>query len=336
MIEPKTINNFTEISTEWSWLDYFGALKVRSALGRKKYLVKPGLYRIGNPHIKSEVFVSANYKLSFDILRKNLSGMDSWVLVLDTKGINVWCAAGKGTFGTIELIRQIKSNNLERIVSHRRLILPQLSAPGISAHSVREKTGFKVIYGPVRASDIKHFIASKFKASESMRTVRFSFKDRLILTPVEISNSLIQLFLLMAFFFILSGISSTGYSIATAINQGITSAIFLFAAYISGAFLTPILLPWIPLRYFSAKGMIISLIIYAALILTNVVDFSLFQTIGWVLISLSISSFLAMNFTGASTFTSLSGVKKEMRIFIPVQVILSTTGLLLVIISKFL
>ena len=80
MCETKTINNFSEISTEWSYIDYAGTLKVRTALGRKSYLVKPGIYKIGNPHTKSEVFVSANYKLSFDILRKNLSGMDSFLL----------------------------------------------------------------------------------------------------------------------------------------------------------------------------------------------------------------------------------------------------------------
>jgi hypothetical protein len=335
MCETKTINNFPEITTEWSFIDYAGTLKVRLALGRKSYLVKPGIYKIGNPHDKSDVFVSANYKLSFDILRKNLSGMDSWILVLDTIGINVWCAAGKGTFGTAELIRQIESNNLKKLVSHKRLILPQLSAPGICAHSVREKTGFKAIFGPVRASDIKLFLTSKLKASESMRTVRFSFIDRLILTPVEISNSLIYLMFVLAFFFILSGISSSGYSFTNAINQGIISSIYIIAAYISGAFLTPLLLPWIPFRYFAAKGMIISCTIFLILIFMLAGDFNLFLTIGWFLISLAIASFLSMNFTGASTFTSLSGVKKEMRVFIPVQVIFSSIGLLILIFSKF-
>jgi hypothetical protein len=336
MSEVMTINNVPEISTQWSHADYIGTLKVRSALGRKRYLVKPGLYKIGNPNKKSEVFISANYKLSFDILRKNLSGIDSWVLVLDTKGINVWCAAGKGTFGTAELIRRINSSKLYDLVNHRRLILPQLSAPGISGHSVKEKTGFKVIFGPVRASDIKQFLESGYKASEPMRTVRFSFRDRLILTPVEMFNSIIYLAFVIVFFFILSGLSSEGYFFNMAIKQGITSAILIIAAYLSGAFLTPILLPWLPFRYFAAKGMIMSGVTFLMLIFTKVVDLNLFLTIGWFLISLGIASFLAMNFTGASTFTSLSGVKKEMRIFVPVQVLFSSTGLLLIILSNFL
>jgi hypothetical protein len=335
MNDIKIPKNVPQILSTWSWIDYMGALKVRSAIGRNKYTVKPGLYRLGNPHAKSEVFVSANYKLSFDVLRKNLKGMEAWILVLDTKGINVWCAAGKGTFGTNELSRQIRINHLENIVSHRRIIVPQLGASGISAHVVKANTGFKVIYGPVRASDIKKFMTNRLKATEAMRTVQFSFKDRLILTPVEISNSLIYLILAVAFFFILSGISSWGFSFSNALDQGITSSIYLLAAYISGAFLTPVLLPWIPFRYFSAKGMIISLILFVILIFNGIGDYTLFQGIGWFFITLGIASFLAMNFTGASTFTSLSGVKKEMKIFVPIQVLASSTGVLIVIISKF-
>ena len=82
--------------------------------------------------------MTANYKLSFDAIRKNLSGQNGWILVLDTKGINVWCAAGKGTFGTNELVKRIRLVSLEKIVNHKRLILPQLGAAGVAAHKVKE------------------------------------------------------------------------------------------------------------------------------------------------------------------------------------------------------
>jgi len=38
-----------------------------------------------------------------------------------------------------------------------------------------------------------------------------------------------------------------------------------------------------------------------------------------ILFTISISSYLAMNFTGATPFTSPSGVEKEMKQYIPVQ-----------------
>ena len=70
---------------------------VRWGFNRDKYKVAPGLYKIGNPGFKSDVLLTANYKLTFDTLRKNLSGLNIWIQVIDIKGINVWCAAGKGT-----------------------------------------------------------------------------------------------------------------------------------------------------------------------------------------------------------------------------------------------
>ena len=176
------------------------------------YKVEPGIYAVNNPNADSVVLVSANYKLSFDVLRSQLDGLDAWILVLDTKGINVWCAAGKGTFGTCELVNRIEASGLANIVSHRNLIVPQLGAVGVSAHEVRKQSGFSVIYGPVRASDIKAFLNAGMKATEDMRQVRFSFYDRLVLTPVEFVNNLKYLLLAIIVFFILSGLHARSFS----------------------------------------------------------------------------------------------------------------------------
>ena len=89
----------------------------------------PGLYLIGDPTPDSPVIVTANYTLSVDAVRAALAGIDCYLLVLDTKGINVWCAAGKGTFGTAELVRRIARTGLSEIVRHRTLILPQSWGP---------------------------------------------------------------------------------------------------------------------------------------------------------------------------------------------------------------
>jgi CO dehydrogenase/acetyl-CoA synthase gamma subunit (corrinoid Fe-S protein) len=140
------------VSTGLNSIDFLGAVMVRWGIKRDNYRVNPGLYAIGSPGPESNVFVTANYKLTFDNLRKNLSGMDGWILVLDTKGVNVWCAAGKGTFGTKELVSRIRLVSLEKIVNHKRLILPQMGATGVAAHKVKEETGFNVHYGPVRTS----------------------------------------------------------------------------------------------------------------------------------------------------------------------------------------
>src|SRR5208337_2241701 len=184
------IGSVHQVSTVLSSIDYWEHFKCRTTSYRNDYKVTPGLYAIGDPDKNSDVLVSANYKYSFDMLRSELKGLNLWILVLDTKGINVWCAAGKGTFGTAELVKRISAAQLDKIVAHRQVIVPQLGAPGVSAFNVKQIAGFRVLYGPVRAKDIPAYIKSGYKAAREMRRVNFSVSDRLILTPMEISPAM--------------------------------------------------------------------------------------------------------------------------------------------------
>ena len=93
--------------------------------------------------------------------------------MLDTQAINVWCAAGKGTFGTEELVRRIQAVGLRDVVNHRVVILPQLGAPGIAAHEVKKQSGFKAEYGPVRAADLPEYLKSH-EATPEMRRMHFT------------------------------------------------------------------------------------------------------------------------------------------------------------------
>jgi hypothetical protein len=138
--------------------DHVGAFLVRVGIGRNNYKIAPGLYGVGNPGNDSPVLVTANYKLTFDTLRKELRGIDAWLLVLDTRGINVWCAAGKKTFSTEELVSRVRITELEKIVRHRELIVPQLGATGVAGYRVKKACGFKVIWGPIKARDIRSFL----------------------------------------------------------------------------------------------------------------------------------------------------------------------------------
>ena len=140
------------VKSSHSLSDWAGTIRARLGISRNNYIIAPGLYSIGNSGSNSPVLVTANYKLTFDILRKMLGETDAWLLVLDTRGINVWCAAGKGTFGTDEIVRRVKAVNLDRIVTHRQLILPQLGATGVSVQQVKNGCGFEVIWEPVRST----------------------------------------------------------------------------------------------------------------------------------------------------------------------------------------
>jgi hypothetical protein len=322
------------VSTSIDFEDFLGAVMVRWGINRDHYRVSPGLYAAGTPGLESDVFVTANYKLSFDAVRKNLSGENGWILVLDTKGVNVWCAAGKGTFGTKELVNRIRMVALEKVVNHRRLILPQLGATGVAAHKVREETGFNVHYGPVRASDIKEFISNGYRADKEMRKVTFGFKDRIKLIPNDFMYGKFYLLGAMAVLFIISGLSSNGFSFRESSAEGGPAILKIFLAYIAGIVITPMFLPYIPGRHFSLKGFFAGSLIFLVLLMLKSSGRDLIEILSWFLVITAVSSFLAMNFTGSSTYTSLSGVKKEMKISLPFQIGFASIGIILQVVGK--
>jgi hypothetical protein len=300
------------------------------------YRVNPGIYAVGAPNGGSPVLVTANYKLSFDMLRRELSGFQAWIVVLDTRGINVWCAAGKGTFGTEELITRIRSTRLAEIVEHRKIILPQLGAPGVQAHIVKERTGFSVEYGPVYARDLPAFLRSGHKATAEMRKVRFGFRERLELTPMEIVPALKGFGVFLAAVFILFGLQPSGILFHSVLRNGLPVAILGIAAVLSGTFLTPLLLPWIPFRSFALKGFLIGGVTTAALLF--LLRPQALQSSYLVALSLiffpAASSYLALQFTGSTTFTSISGVKKELKFGLPLYIAAGAIASALVLFYK--
>jgi hypothetical protein len=325
------------ISTDLTISDYREHVKCRVTAFRNNYAVTPGLYAVGAPDKNSDVFVSANYKLSFDVLRKALKGLNAWVLVLDSGGINVWCAAGKGTFGTEELIRRIAHTRLDRVVDHRKLIVPQLGAPGISAHSVKKVSGFNVCYGPVRAQDIGAYIAAGYKATVEMRTVRFSFVDRLVLTPMEINPAMKKYYPLYALIaLVVFGLQPGGIFFRDAVAGGLPFLLLGLIAVLTGAFLTPALLPFIPFRSFAAKGWITGML--AVFLFMKVVPLNGPLNVALLLFTYLFfplaSSYIALQFTGSTTFTGMSGVKKELRVAIPLYLTGAAVSTILLVVYK--
>lgn len=324
--------NIMHTTTQLTIHDIIGSWKARWGINRMNFKVEPGLYSVGDPDSSSPVLVSANYKMSFDSLRKELTELDVWILVLDTKGINVWCAAGKGTFGTSELLNRIAVVQLEKVVSHRTLILPQLGAPGVRAHEVLKNSGFKVLYGPVEAKNIKEFIHSGMKATAQMRTVKSSAYDRLVLTPVELVGTFKISLMIFGVLFLLNLIGVGPF--------GLVDFYAYVGAVIVGCIVTPVLLPWIPGRAFAWKGWFVGFIWTVVVNILNgwpdAPQYSPLRALGYLLILPSVSAFFAMNFTGCSTFTSFSGVLKEMKIAVPAIAISIVLGIVLILVNSFI
>ena len=319
---PQVLSTTSHLTATDHW-DHFLA---RVGWKRGEHRVEPGLYALGEPTPDSPVFVTANYTLSFDALRAALNGMDGYILVLDTQGINVWCAAGKGTFGTDEIVQRVFTTGLRNAVNHRKLILPQLGAPGVAAHEVKKRTGFKVEYGPVRAADLPEYLKTHTAAPE-MRRVQFSLRDRATLIPVEFVHVILPTLIVAVILYF------TG---------GILSSLAAVTAVLAGTVLFPILLPWLPTNNFSTKGFILgglAALPFALTVFIRHPDWSWYQqlgqALGFLLAMPAVTAFLALNFTGSTTFTSRTGVRREMFAYIPAMAWTFAAGIVLNLVFVF-
>jgi hypothetical protein len=267
---------------------------LRFGFGRKRFRIPPGLYAVGNPAENAPVLVTCNYKMTVDLLRRDLSGHSAWILVLNTDGINVWCAAGKGTFCTAEVLYWIEKTKLAILVRRKILVMPQLGAPGIEPHLIRRYSGFKVSYGPVRSEDLPVFLSGE-PVTEKMRQVRFNTFDRLEVAILEMVRNL--------------GVSVVLWGLG-ALWEGGHGLVWLgsvcAASTIAGSFLVPLLMPVMPFRGFGLNG--------AAFFIPLGAVLYWFGAPLWMLLpGMTYAVWQAINFTGSTTLTSYTAVKTEIR-----------------------
>jgi hypothetical protein len=284
---------------------------------RDTYRIAPGLYSLGEPNEESPVLVTCNFKLTFDTVRRDLAGRSCWVLVVETYGINVWCAAGKQSFSTEEVARRVRMIGLDRVVRHRTLILPQLAGPAVAAHKLRLLCGFSGVFGPVRVRDLAAFLDSGMEANQEMRKVRFPLGQRLTLALVEVHGARKFLLWVLAACLFLAALGPGGFSPLGIIRAGLGAYATVMGGFATGVFLVPALLSRIPFRAFAAKGLLAGAgvgILFAALVAGT-----LPQALAQIAACSGFASWFAMNYTGSTPFTSLSGVDREMRVYMPVQ-----------------
>ncbi len=139
---------------------------------------KAGLVRVGHPDRHAPVLVTGNYRLTVERVKRALRGLDAYLLVANSRGINVWCASAGGHFTHHDVIAALKTSGIEDAVEHRRVILPQLAAAGVEGRLVQQKSGWQVVWGPVYAKDIPRFLELQGEKPADMRQVVFPWKER--------------------------------------------------------------------------------------------------------------------------------------------------------------
>ena len=178
-----------------SWRDWLAEL-LETGFRLVPFRTRTGVRSVGHPDRSSPVLLTGNYDLTVRRVLRALRGIDAWLVVADSHGVNVWCAASGGHLGTHQVVTALKVARLESRVVHRQVIVPQLAATGIEAKEVRRRTGWIVRFGPADARDIPAYLAANPEKPEAMRLVRFGLRERLEMaaawaTPISLGAAAI-------------------------------------------------------------------------------------------------------------------------------------------------
>ncbi len=160
-----------------SWRDWVAEI-VETAFRLVPVPVRTGIRVVGNPDRMSPIFLTGNYDLTVRRVLRALRGLDAYLVVANSRGVNVWCASSGGHLGTHQVVTALKVARLEEKVVHREVIVPQLAATGVEAKEVRRRTGWIVRFGPADANDIPTYLAAGKNKTQAMRAVRFNLRQR--------------------------------------------------------------------------------------------------------------------------------------------------------------
>ncbi len=161
------------MTLRYLWIDV-----VETLLRVLPFPCRTGLIEIGHPGRGSPVLLTGNFRLTVERVKRALAGIDAYLLVANSRGVNVWCAATGGLLTDHEVVTVLKASGIENRVAHRQVVLPQLAATGIDGKVVQHRTGWRVVWGPVRADALPAFLGNGFAASRAMRTVTFPWPQR--------------------------------------------------------------------------------------------------------------------------------------------------------------
>jgi ferredoxin len=180
---------------------------------------RTGLRAVGAPGPEAPVLLTGNYHLSVVKLERSLRGINCWLLVADSGGINVWCAAAGGRLTDHQVISALKTSGIEQRVRRRVVILPQLAAAGVRARRVEQASGWQSVWGPVYAQDIREFLCLDGEPAPRLRETRFPWYQRLEMGlawafPLGVLTTLVLLFLSPGYIFSFLGLTGAASFLA--------------------------------------------------------------------------------------------------------------------------
>jgi len=295
--------------------------------------IEPGIYRSGNPTKNSPIIVTANYDFTYIKVMRNIRHIDAWVLCVDSNGINVWCAARGNDFGNDQLLEAVEATGIQKFTEKKTLILPQLSAGGVSIPQLPKKSvkfPFKVKFGPIWSKQIPEYLEENpSKKPDFMKLAKFSLSHRMRALVTHTTFLLRKVFLLPIVGFLVIFLIMLIW-----INKLAWIGEFISWIIISNA-LIAIFFPLSNFtRTFTKKGIFFGFLTSIVLGgMTWLLHMSLIFILLNVVIFFWIAFFSTMSFSGYTMATSPREIQKEYPRFKKINKFLLITGTVLSLIG---
>jgi len=297
--------------------------------------IDPGIYKSGDPNESSPIIVTANYEFTYIKVMRDLKGIDAWVLCVDSNGINVWCAARGKDFGNKQLIEAVEATGIEKLTDKKTLILPQLSAGGVSTPELTKKSSnfpFRIVYGPVWSKDLPEFLEKRpARKPDEMKLAKFTLKHRFrgFITHTTFLLRKIFIYPLIILFFVFLLLDSL--SITAKLWWVGELLLWIVASNFIITFTFPIANFT---RRFIIKGVFFgTLNVFILGIISYLFHYSIIFTLWNLSFFFWISFFSTMSLSGYTMATSPSEIQEEYPIFSKINKVLLTISLISLVIG---
>ncbi len=309
-----------------TWLDYVKALICWLDSFKRTYAVEPGLYYTGDKYdTDTLLLVTANYHMTVFLVVRRLRRRNVRLLVVDTDSINVWCAAGKGTFCNDAIFAQLNryEQHLPKDDGRLKLILPKLCLSGVNLPALRE-AGCDAIIGPVYGKDLPAYLSTEPCKDRDTDRVLFGLQSRLFTMPPGLLQTL-------------------KYSVTLLLALWVVQQIWYFALPVAGVLgLTvvlviayPVCFPYLPGKWFAVKGLSLAIVVSGALcVLAAGGLVSRGNLITAVLFTLASGMYFGQSYSGNSAVSNVTSLRKETARLLPVYVLLYLATLAAFIIKE--
>jgi hypothetical protein len=268
-------------------------------------------------------------KSVYDSLRKE--NIDCFLLIIDSDGINVWCAAGGGHFTHTQILEAIRLYDVKDQINHTSLILPQLSATGVD-RNVLAKTGWKAIFGPVDIKDVSSFL-KKLTKDPSASKVTFNFVFRTLMGIQHAFFLICVLFLPLLSLLGVLGVLKVPLAtfwisvvLQLLVISMITNFLFIWAYPIFDF-----------TRSFFNKGLLVALInssITLGFLLIQGRSDSTLTIIFWIALIIIVSLFVVLDLAGNTPYTNHLDVESDLTLFMIPALILCLIAIMIPLVNS--